>query len=125
MVFPAYGPPDEECDNRISALDLIKGDQFGVEIMGLTESSKDRFAEFLDSLIYVDIARVLVTMGEIAQFKDGQKVVLPSFNTEVYGDAMVEGEEVMTLRLQEQETQTLFVNTSKNSPRKVETTLDG
>ena len=57
--------------------------------------------------------RALVTMAELAQFKKVHKVVLPSFDTEVYKHVDVtEGEEVMTRRPEEEGTQALFVNTS-------------
>ena len=53
-------------------------------------------------------------MGEVSQFKEERKVALPSYDEEVYKHAEVtEGEEVSTLRAEEQGTQTLFVNTSK------------
>ena len=61
----------------------------------------------------MDNTRALVTMGELAQFEKAHKLVLPSFDNEVYKHAeVIEGEEVMTLRPEEQGTQTLFVNTS-------------
>ena len=68
----------------------------------------------METFISADDARALVTVGELAQFKDVDQMVLPSFNTEVCTEAVViEGEEVMTVRAEEQGTQTLFVNASK------------
>ena len=58
----------------ISALklvtNLVKGNKLGVEVKGLTEKSKERLAEPLATFISVENARVLVTMGELAQFKE-------------------------------------------------------
>ena len=49
-------------------------------------------------------------MGELAYFKVVNKVVLPSFDKEVYKQAEInEGEEVTTLRLEEQGSHKLFV----------------
>ena len=56
----------------------------------------------------------LVIMGKLAQFKEVHKVALPSFDKEVYTHTeVIENEEVMTLRPEEQWTQKLFVNTLK------------
>ena len=41
----------------------MNGDNLGVELKGLVESNKNRFAEALESFISVDHARALVTMG--------------------------------------------------------------
>ena len=60
----------------------------------------------------MDDACALVTMGELAQFKEEHETLLPSFKT-LRQDAEVIGEEVLTLRPEEQGTQTLFVNTMK------------
>ena len=87
---------------------LIKGNQLGVEVKDLTESRKDRLAEALLTFISVDNAVALVTMGELVQFKEVRKGVLPSFRW--YGDAKaIQGEEVMTLRPEAQGTRKLTV----------------
>ena len=82
-VFPAYGAPDGESDNTISALklvtNLIKGSKLGVEAKGFNESSKNRLVEALATIISVDRARTLVMTGEVAQFKLVHDFVLASF----------------------------------------------
>ena len=49
----------------------------------LIGSSKNRLAAALETFISVDNARALVTMGELAQFKEVHKIVLPTINKEV------------------------------------------
>ena len=74
----------------------------------------ERLADALATFISVDNARALVTMAELALFKEVHKVTSPSLKKEVYTDAkVVEGEEVTILRLVEQGTQTFFMTTSK------------
>ena len=102
----------------ISALKLVtnsKHKKLGVEVKGSPESSKERLAEALATFISVDNTRSLVTMGELAQFSEVHKVVLPSFDKEVYKHPRTtEGEEVLTFRPEEQRTKKkLLVNTSK------------
>ena len=64
---------------------IKKGKKLGVEAKGLTESSKDRLAEDLATVISVHNARAMITKGELAQFKD--------VHEEVYKDAeVIEGE---------------------------------
>ena len=58
-----------------------------MNVESFAESSKDRLAVVLPSFTGVGNARSLVTMGELAQFKGVHKIVLPSLNTEVHGDA--------------------------------------
>ena len=61
----------------------------------------------------MDNARAPVTLGDLAQFQEVLEVALQSFNKEVYKDAeVIEGEEVMTPRLEEKGTQKPFINTS-------------
>ena len=45
-----------------------------MEAKGLAEGSNHRITEGLESFISVDNARALVTMGELAQFKDVHKI---------------------------------------------------
>ena len=91
--FLVCGALDGECRNVISTVTLvthlIKGTKLGVEVQDFTESIKERLAGALATFISVDNARALVTMGELAQFKDVHEVVSPSFNKEVYKDAAV------------------------------------
>ena len=63
----------------------------------------------------VENARALVTLDELAQIKKKvYKVVLHSLNKKCAKDAeAIEGEEVMTLRPEQQGTKQFFVNTSK------------
>ena len=57
----------------------------------------------------MDKARVLVTIGELAQFKEVHQIVLSTFKKEVYKEVVViEGGEVLDLRSEEQGTQQLF-----------------
>ena len=67
-----------------------------MEAKGLAEGSNDRITEALESFISVDNARVLVTMGEMTQFKDVHNIVPP--NKAMCKDAAVVEEEVLTLR---------------------------
>ena len=60
---------------------ISKGNKLCVEVKGLTDSRKERPAEALATFTSVDNARALVTMGELARFKEVHKVVLPSFST--------------------------------------------
>ena len=54
----------------------------------------------------MDNARALVTVGELAHFKEGHTVVLPNFDKEVCKHTdVIDGEEVMTLRLEEKGTE--------------------
>ena len=81
------------------------------------ESSADhcenRLAEVLKLIKAVDNASVLVTMRELAQFREVQNIFPPNFNKENCGHAcVVGGEEVLTLILEEQGTHKLFVDTS-------------
>ena len=69
-------------------------------------------AEALQSFVPPEKARASVLLGEVAQFKEVHKIVLPSFNKLLHKEAVVtEGEEVMFLRPEERGTQQL--NTSK------------
>ena len=81
---------------------------------GPAQSNKEELAETLATFIAVDDSRTLVTMGALARFKEVHQVVFSKFNKEVFEHAeVIEGEEVMTLRPEEQRTQKLFVHTSK------------
>ena len=92
---------------------------------GLTESSKNRFVEALESFTSVDNARALVTMCELTEFKDVRKIVLSHSNKAVRKEAVVlGGEEVMTLRPEEQGTQTTLCEYVEDSKGLVETTLE-
>ena len=51
-----------------------------VAVKGFTDSSKNRFAEGLESFISVDNRRAFVTLGELAQFREVDRIVLPSFS---------------------------------------------
>ena len=77
------GAPDGECDNIIRALKLVtnltKGKELGVEVKGFTDSSQERLAEPFGTFFSPDNARALVTMGELARFKEVHKVVLSKF----------------------------------------------
>ena len=65
-------------------------------------------------------------MGELAQFKEVHKVALPSFVKDLYKHTkVVDNEEVMTLRPEEQGTQNLLVKTSKIPKEKWQATRDG
>ena len=89
-----------------------KGNKFGVEVKGLTERRKERLAEALATFISVDKAGASVAMGEMAQLK------------EVYKHAeVIDVEEVMTLRPDEQGTAKLMVNTPKIPKGKWEPSL--
>ena len=93
LVFPAYGAPDGECYNIISAFklitNLIKGDEFGVEARGLVKGSKEELAEALATFIFVDNARAFVTLGELARFQEAHRVLLPNFNKQIHKRAEV------------------------------------
>ena len=93
-VFPAYGAPGVECDTMISALKLVQnGNKLGVEVKGIPESSNHRLADAFATFISVDNAGALVTMGELAQFKEVHKIVFFNFYKEVRKNAkVIEGE---------------------------------
>ena len=75
------------------------------------------------SYLWTD-ANAWVTMGKLAQFKC-IKWCCQVFNKEVCkGADAIKGEEVMTLRPEEQGRQKLFVETSK-TPRKIRTVVEG
>ena len=48
---------------------LRKRNNFGVRVQSLTESGKSKLAEALATLISVDSAKALVTMGELGRYK--------------------------------------------------------
>ena len=89
-LFPEYWAPDGKCDSMISALKLVtyltEGNKLAV-VQGFTESRKNRLAEARESFIAVDNTRALVTMGELAQFKEVHRIVPPNFNKANYEDA--------------------------------------
>ena len=68
VVFPAYGARNGDCDHMISSAKLVthlmKGNKLGVVVKGLSEISKNRLAEALESFIAMDSARASVTMGQ-------------------------------------------------------------
>ena len=77
MVFPAYGAPGRQCDTGISALTLVTNlmtsNRVGVVVQVHSESSENRVAETLGPFSAVDSARPLVTMSELALFKEVHK----------------------------------------------------
>ena len=93
-VSPAYGAPGVECDTMISALKLVQnGNKLGVEVKGIPESSNHRLADAFATFISVDNAGGLVTMGELAQFKEVHTIVFSNFHTGVRKNAeVIEGE---------------------------------
>ena len=118
-VFAAYGAADGESDKVISALKLVtilmKGDKLGVEVGALTESSEEKLAEALVTIL-VNVLEYWLPWARLAQFKQVHNMLLPNFNKKVHKDAeVIEGEKVMILR-SEQGTQHLLLNTSK-TPR--------
>ena len=104
-VLAADEPPDGECDMSFCALKLISN---------LTIRNKLGIVEALKQFITVDSARALVTTGELAKYTEVQKIVPPNFDKYTFPHACVtEGDEVLTLRREDQRTQKFFADTSK------------
>ena len=87
VIIPAYGTPDGTCDNMVSApksvTNMMQGNRNGVVVRSFVESSKNKLSESLTLHISVEIARKVVTMGMLAQFREMHKIVVPSFNQRV------------------------------------------
>ena len=54
---------------------------------------------------------LLVTMGELALTREVHKIAPPNFKKGIYKHACAVEGDLLTLRMEEQETQTLFVET--------------
>ena len=107
VVCLAFGAPEGECDNTISALKLvrnmIKGKKLGVELKKAVR--KDLRKPWRPSSLWKS-ARVLVAVGELAQSKEVHQIVLPNFNKSAHKHAeVIEREEVITFRSEKQGTQ--------------------
>ena len=93
---------------------LVEGNKRRIVVQKLAASSKHWIIEALKRFIAVDNARTLVTMGEPAKYREVQPIVLPNFDKVTHPRASVtEGDNVLTLRLDELGAQKLFVDTSK------------
>ena len=105
-----------ECDNKIVVLklitNLVEGNNFGVEVKGLSESSKSRLAEALATFISIDDVRALVTMGELGR---GARDSFPTFDKKYTEACVIEGAEILTLRLEKRGTNS--VQTQRKIPK--------
>ena len=83
VLFTAHTALDEECDNMICVLksvaNLVKGNNFGMNVQGLVEDSREKLAGALSTFISVGNVRALVTMGELGLYKEVQVVVSLQF----------------------------------------------
>ena len=60
------------------------------------------------TFIWVDNVRALVAMGELGRCREVREIVLPKFDVEYAEACLIEGEDALTLRLEEKKnTETL------------------
>ena len=120
--FPGHGAPDGECDN-MCALRLIARLMTGTKLGVVVQSSADNnniISEALKRDTAVDNARALVTMGELAQFRMARQILPPMFNRDTCEHACaMEGEEVLTVRMEEQGTQNRVSGIRRKSQMKM------
>ena len=130
VVFTAYGALDGECYKMISALklvtNLIKGNKLGVEVKRPYRKQSEQTCGCFVVVHFGGEARAFVTMGELAQFKEVHKTVPPNFNKAIYKDAeVVGGEEILTIRPEEQMFAKTLCGYVKDPERCMETVSDG
>ena len=120
VVFHAHGAPDGECGNMVSALklvtNLIEGNKLGVEVKGLTESSKER----------IDATTTVCVVGG-AEFAGNRTIGESRIVCSPCSLARRRtiGGGVPCIRREEQVTARLFVSTSKILEEKMGTAFDG
>ena len=97
---------------------LVKENNFGVEVKGSAESSMGKLAKkSAGKLLSVDNVRALVTVGELERCKEVYEIVFPKFDKEHTEACVIEGEEVLTLRPEDRGTPTQIKSSKKNGGR--------
>ena len=121
IVCLAYRALAGERDNMIVVLKLIvslaKTNSLGVEVKRLTDSSKEKLAEARTTFISVDKVRTLVKMGELVRYKEAHEMVFRTFDKKYTEAYVIEGEEVLTVRPEENEDTEILCKHTDKTPR--------